>query len=257
MSPVLRGTPEQPRPRVPVETRWRVLQPPPPVNSAGEHAYRAMLLAWCRVNRLQPDRIAARGIRCNLTDRTVTYSRPLEQDDALLPGEQPWPSGRTQWREEIAPLLVDPVGHLIGETTCGYLEQRGETLLTCAVGVSPSGEHPGTHRAGDVEWLNNYPGVLAYRDGRPDVSGKTPEIAHVLTVTALEHRDRPTLPGMRTRDDLDAQSGRIRIVYRHAPAGAGDGPRTCTGPHTHAVWPCDDYLDAARGAVTGLETYRA
>lgn len=243
-----------------VETRWRVLLPPPPINSVGEQAYRAMLLAWCRANRLDPARIAARGIQLNLTDRTVTYSRPLEQDDDLLPGERPWSSRHTQWREETRPLLAEAVGHLAGGTTCGYLEQQGETLLTCEVEVSPSGEHPGTHRTGDVEWLNRYPGVLTYHDGRPDVSGRTPETAHILTITALEHRDRSTLAGRRARDDLDAQAGRIRILYRHAPEAAaeaaGGGPRACTGSHAHAVWPCDDYLDAARGAVHGLETYR-
>lgn len=253
MSPI-----DPPHPNGPaLDIRVRVLQPPT-FGIPGGQAYRALLLAWCQVNKLETDRIAAREIRANLTARTITYWRPLEQDDALLPGEQPWSGRHTQWRQETRPLLVDPAGYLAGEVTCGYLERYGEALMTCGVGVSPSAEHPGTHRDehSDVEWLNPHPGVLTYRDGRPDVSGGTPDRAHVLTLTALEHLDRRPQAGRRSVDDLEVQAGRIRIAYRHAPAAAGDGTWRCSGPHAHAAWPCDDYLDATAGSVSGLDTYR-
>lgn len=255
MNPLLPGN--APGPASHRVIRSRVLQPPSATTDTGQ-AYRALLLAWCKVNRLDPARVANREVNVNLTDRLVSYWRTVKQDDDQLPGEMPWSSHRTQWRKETAPLLVDPAGYLAREATCGYLEKYGATLLTCQVEVSPTGEHPGQHRddAHDIQWLNYHPGVLAYRDGRPDVSGHTPEKAHTLTLVALEQADRLPRAGMRSVDDLEAQAGRVRIVTRHAPAGAGAGPRTCTGSHAHAVWPCDDFLDAARGAVSGLETYR-
>lgn len=224
------------------------LIPPMPWDRRGD-ATRACLLAWCTVNGLPTAHM--------LGNRTITvYPARREIDyweigDVRGTGRLMEVSGDGP-RRLRAELVAEPVGILIGEDVCGHMQRRSKSTLRCNVEVDATGRHPGTHVDGlhdNAEWPNENPGVLDYRRGRPDVTGRTPHEQHVLVLTALDERASMPHPGSTAARDLKGLDGRRRILDRHQPMTTSPlCDRRC------ATWPCPDYTAAAAGLVTGLET---
>jgi hypothetical protein len=246
---------------------------PPAADDTTRAAYRECLLAWARVNAIPTDKASAeRPITVNLTTRTVRYWRRFQPGDNLRPGEHPQDLCRTQWREDVAPLVAEPVGILIGEDFCGHVHRPDTTTMRCWVDVDPTGRHPGPHtdRMHNTTWPNPHPGDQVYRRGRPDVTGLTPTAQHTAILAAFTERaGRPgSLDDWQVARDLEGLAGRFRILDRHQPVERTkhpDQPHFCAAcidrpdypGRTAADWPCPDYRDAASGLVTGLETPNA
>jgi hypothetical protein len=236
----------------------------PGVRDSRTEAFLSCLLAWAAVNELPVTYIpGTRRITVNVSDRTIGYW--VTGDAPQTPGARVLqvPINLPGNRLEKLPLVAEPVGILIGEKVCGHMVRRGKSTLRCNVETDAFGQHPSVHVDGlhdHTEWPNEHPGVLSYRRGYPDVTGRPAEAQHILVLTAAEERANMAHTGVTAARDIEGLAGRRRILERHAPGRTGIGILICSqcledhGYPNPAPWPCDDYRDAAAGLVTGLET---
>lgn len=236
------------------------LRPP----DASDDGYRDVLLSWCAVNQLPADRCTdRRQIEVDMTGRTITYFRALDDDDARTARTEPGGRNGVDLEPTTIPLLHDPLGRLIADDpTCGHYLAHDQGARACVREVDPiGGLHRGVHQAdGGAMWGNNYPGVFDWAGGSPDVAGRSPGDQHVLVLTALE---RVPVVARYLGEPAPADTlwkARGLILERHAPTSVA-GPAHCRNYYTEvnpgivghfSPWPCPDYRDAAQGLVTGL-----
>lgn len=242
---------------------------PPVTGDSRREAFLACLRAWATVNGLPIDHVlGGRRITVDMSARTIDYW--AIGDAPKTPGARvmqvPVSGDKVGSRWERLPLIAEPIGVLVGENLignnrCGHMVRRGTSTLRCNVEVDAFGQHPGVHADGlhdNTEWPNEHPGVLSYRRGRPDVTGRPPEEQHVLVLTAIEERENMAHTGVTAARDIEGLAGRRHILERHAPVSVTFGGTRCEHCNDRSVtsvrWPCEDYRDAAAGLVTGLET---
>lgn len=247
------------------------LYPPGPIDIIpAVPAHRACLLAWAAVNRLPiNDMLGNRRITVNASARTIEYW--VRGDAPGTPGasilQAPiGPIARNGARLERLPLTAEPGGILIGDKVCGHMIRPASTTWRCNIEVDAHGRHPGAHADGlhdNTEWPNEHPGVLPYRRGRPDVTGRPPTEQHALVLAAVDELAGAPHIGSNAARHVEGLAGRRRILERHGPGltrvanAARLGRHWCADePHqlSDVSFPCLDYLDAAAGLVTGLPT---
>jgi hypothetical protein len=244
-------------------------------------AARDVLLSWCRVNGLAPDRMLDRDrIEIHAADSAAGRHYIILWLEAL-PADPVGPGRETSTALRKTPLLIEPEGLLAGELTCGHVHSASSPVVdepplffTCDQGIDPAtGRHPGQHAGSRSEtpryrrsdtgngyrmsWPNEHPGEQAFREGLPYVGDMTPAAAHALVLARLgEITDRR--PRVNRRQVLIAIGPHVRglraIVERHGPVTYGEKfPAACQSPdHAGAgpSFPCADYRDATAGIVT-------
>jgi hypothetical protein len=262
-----------------------------PIHPAGI----AVLMSWCEANGMRPTRMLDRD-RIEIhpldlgelaRDRHEIHWREVihnPEDTQLGRGRE----ARTELRK--TPMIVEPVGLLAGELTCGHVLIAQSPVLgapgllfVCDQGIDPrNGRHPGQH-AGDwagehrlpaghwageplrrpapedgtprrMSWDNPHPGDLPFRDGLPYAGDLAPADAHQLVLGRLtEIADRR--PRVDRRASLVALGPHVRglreIAERHAPRR--ETTAAAGGPLCErrcSGWPCPDYRSGLAGIVT-------
>jgi hypothetical protein len=224
-------------------------------------ATRAVLVSWARANGLPDDRVLSRD-PIEIRDEPDGSGRVIHYREVQLkpPGSD---SRHVVTVPRTKPLLVEPVGLLNGELSCGHVSVllNPANAHVCDQDIDPAtGQHPGWHSGGPADhpitgtranWPNEHPGQIVFRNGLPYTGDMPPTDAHALALARLT----AILDARPRRDHLLLNvrahaHGLRKLAERHAPrrdtTSAVGGPlceRRCAG------WPCPDYRQALAGIV--------